>query len=179
MRGLPGGSAVLGQLGLRLEQLRLHRGRIPGCVPAFRDTAMKRPIRSSIPVKSILVLLIAMLVKVPAMRAQTAADTTREFVAMRAELEQIKADQQIVKSQLGQILRLLSQRPTQTRAAPTGPVRTSVGDAPALGRADAPVTIVEFSDYQCPSCRRVFAKTMAVIKKDYIDAGESRYGFRD
>ena len=50
--------------------------------------------------------------------------------------------------------------------------------SPALGR-DAPVTIVEFSDYQCPFCRRFYATTLPAIKKEYIDAGKVRYVFRD
>ena len=77
------------------------------------------------------------------------------------------------------MLRLLSQRSAQGGVAPSGPVRTSVADAPSLGRADAPVTLVEFSDFQCPFCGRFFATTLPALKQDYIDTGKLRYVFRD
>ena len=128
---------------------------------------------------SCLVTSVAILFATSAVCAQTAVDTAGELAAMRADLARIRTDQETVKGQLAQILRLLSQRPVQARAAPTGPVSTSVADAPWLGRADAPVTIVEFSDYQCPFCRRFYSTTLTELKKDYIDAGKVRYVFRD
>jgi protein-disulfide isomerase len=112
-------------------------------------------------------------------RAQAPRDTARDLTAVSAELERIKADLEIVKSQLAQVLRLLSQRPAAGAVAAPGPVRASIAGAPALGRADAPVTVVEFSDYQCPFCQRFFATTLPAIKKDYIDVGKVRYVFRD
>jgi protein-disulfide isomerase len=129
--------------------------------------------------RSLLIPALAILFAAPTLSAQMAVDTTRELAAMRADLEHIKADQEIVKNQLAQILRMLSQRPAQARAAAAGPVRTSVADAPSLGRADAPVTIVEFSDYQCPFCQRFYSTTLVALKKEYIDAGKVRYVFRD
>jgi protein-disulfide isomerase len=48
-----------------------------------------------------------------------------------------------------------------------------------LGRDDAPVTIVEFADYQCPFCRKFHAETFSELKKDYIDTGKVRYVSRD
>ncbi len=48
-----------------------------------------------------------------------------------------------------------------------------------LGDPNAPVTIVEFSDYQCPYCLRHFQQTMPQLKKDYIDTGKVRYVFKD
>jgi protein-disulfide isomerase len=101
-----------------------------------------------------------------------------DLAAIKADLERIKADLEALKSQLGQVLRLVSQRPGQA-AAPSGPVRTSVANAPVLGRADAPVTIVEFSDYQCPFCQRFHATAFPVLKKEYVDTGRVRYVFRD
>lgn len=111
--------------------------------------------------------------------AQAPQNTPRDLTAIEADLEQIKAELAAVRSQLGQLTRLLSQRPAEGRNATSGPVRTSVADAPMLGRADAPVTLVEFSDYQCPFCRRFFETTLSAIKKHYVDTGKVRYVFRD
>jgi protein-disulfide isomerase len=52
-------------------------------------------------------------------------------------------------------------------------------DDMALGKADAPVTIVEFSDYECPFCARFHKDAFPSIKKDYIDAGKVRFVYRD
>ena len=98
--------------------------------------------------------------------------------AIKADLERIKADLEVLKSQLGQVLRTMSQRPAPG-AAPSSPVRVSVAGAPMLGRADAPVTLVEFSDYQCPFCQRFFATTLPALKKEYVDTGKVRYVFLD
>ena len=111
--------------------------------------------------------------------AQAPQDAPRDLTAIKADLEQIKTDLAAVKSQLGQLMRLLSQRPAEGRIATSGSVRTSVADAPTLGRAEAPVTLVEFSDYQCPFCQRFFATTLSAIKKQYVDTGKVRYVFRD
>lgn len=48
-----------------------------------------------------------------------------------------------------------------------------------MGRDDAPVTIVEFTDYQCPFCRKYHTETFVRLKKDYIDTGKVRFASRD
>jgi len=48
-----------------------------------------------------------------------------------------------------------------------------------VGRADAPVTIIEFSDLQCPYCARHALNVFPEIKRDYIDTGKVRYVARD
>ncbi len=63
--------------------------------------------------------------------------------------------------------------------APTGPVKVSVDDDPVLGDNNAPVTIVEFSDYECPFCKRHFDQTLPQLVKDYIDTGKAKLVFRD
>lgn len=55
----------------------------------------------------------------------------------------------------------------------------SVDDDPVLGQANAPVTIIEFSDYECPFCKRHFQQTFPSIKSDYIDSGKAKLVFRD
>src|SRR3989344_2356912 len=53
------------------------------------------------------------------------------------------------------------------------------GDGSVLGKADAPVVMIEFSDYECPFCGRHFTDTYPQLKKDYIDTGKVKLVFRD
>ena len=48
-----------------------------------------------------------------------------------------------------------------------------------LGSKDAPLTIVEFTDYQCPFCQRFHLATFPLLKRDYIDTGKVRFVSRD
>jgi len=52
-------------------------------------------------------------------------------------------------------------------------------DAPVLGDPDAPVTIVEFSDFQCPYCRSFWLSTYPQLKKEYIDTGKVKLVYRN
>ena len=54
-----------------------------------------------------------------------------------------------------------------------------VDDDPVLGDAAAKVTIIEFGDYQCPSCRLFWKDVEPRLKKDYIDTGKVKLVFRD
>ena len=58
-------------------------------------------------------------------------------------------------------------------------VQISLDDDPVMGSEDAPVTIVEFSDFQCPFCARFFSQTLPLIEKDYIDSGKVKLVYRD
>lgn len=55
----------------------------------------------------------------------------------------------------------------------------SLDDDPAQGRDDAQVVMVEFSDYECPFCKRYFTDSYPQIKSTYIDSGKVKYVFRD
>ncbi|MEE9423068.1 MAG: DsbA family protein [Gammaproteobacteria bacterium] len=52
-------------------------------------------------------------------------------------------------------------------------------DRPVLGSSDAPVTVVEYTDYQCPFCRRFAHSTFPLLKRDFIDTGKVRWQVRD
>ena len=53
------------------------------------------------------------------------------------------------------------------------------GDYPALGDENAPVTMVEFSEFQCPYCERHYSQTELQLKTAYIDNGKLKFYFRD
>jgi protein-disulfide isomerase len=49
----------------------------------------------------------------------------------------------------------------------------------ALGRPDAPVTIVQYASLTCPYCRRFQTESFPVLKREYIDTGKVRYILRE
>lgn len=97
---------------------------------------------------------------------------------IEADLERLKADVEAMKRELAVIREMLSRL---ARPAPRAPTVAEVGVAgrPALGTVEAPVTVVEFSDYQCPFCARFFRTTLPALKAEYVDTGKVRYVFRD
>jgi protein-disulfide isomerase len=63
-------------------------------------------------------------------------------------------------------------------SAPSAPVVVAdvdVGDAPFKGNENAPVTLIEFTDYQCPFCSRHFTQTYPQIISQYVDTGKVKY----
>lgn len=48
-----------------------------------------------------------------------------------------------------------------------------------MGSVDAPVTLIEWSDYECPFCKQFFKETLPLIKEKYIDTGKVRFVYRD
>ena len=59
-----------------------------------------------------------------------------------------------------------------------GTISTAMG-SPILGDPSAPVTIVEFGDYQCHQCYNWFHNTKPAITRDYIESGKANLVFVD
>ena len=72
---------------------------------------------------------------------------------------------------------LQNQLPTE-RSAPL-PVEISADDDPIIGDPDAPITIIEFSDFQCPFCARFHIQTLPSLMEQYIEDGKVNLVFRD
>jgi protein-disulfide isomerase len=101
--------------------------------------------------------------------------------------------QGITQEQAGAILQELrairqllerDQRPAAVRPpAPAGradqKVSLAVAEAHELGRPDAPVTLVEFTDIECAFCRRFHISTFEQLKQQYVDTGKVRFVTRD
>ncbi len=69
--------------------------------------------------------------------------------------------------------------PSQAPAAPSNLKPAAPDDDFVEGDANAPVTIIEFSDYQCPFCRRFVKQTLPELKTKYIDTGKVKVVHRD
>lgn len=70
-----------------------------------------------------------------------------------------------------------SQSPNQPESNSIGFV--SLDDDPVKGNQNAPITIVEFSDFQCPFCKRFHETTLPLIEKNYIGSGKVKFVYRD
>lgn len=69
-------------------------------------------------------------------------------------------------------------QPPQKMQLPAARMRVPP-NAPILGSATAPVTMVEFTDFQCPYCRQFHAEVFPEIRKQYIDTGKVRFTQHD
>jgi protein-disulfide isomerase len=79
------------------------------------------------------------------------------------------------------LIRQLLERQAQADAKPAEPAhaRINLEGSEVLGSKTAPVTIVEFTDYQCPFCQRFHVTVFGDLKKQYIDNGKVRFYSRD
>ncbi len=70
--------------------------------------------------------------------------------------------------------------PTTTPPNPSsGSIRVSADDDAVLGNPNAPVTIIEFSDFQCPFCRRSFTQMLPQLESEYINTDKVKFVYRD
>ena len=85
---------------------------------------------------------------------------------------------------------LLQHWTSASGTAPKGPVERQrplaalttellLAGEPAMGSNDAPLTIVEFSDFECSYCRRFHEQVLPSLKRDYIDTGLVRFIHKD
>lgn len=76
---------------------------------------------------------------------------------------------------------------TPTAPVPTAPgapaaptvVDVSADDDPVKGDKDAPVEIIEFSDYECPFCEKFYSGALPQIEEQYIKTGKVKLIYRD
>ena len=62
---------------------------------------------------------------------------------------------------------------------PNVPLKISTDNDPVIGKLDAPITIIEFSDFQCPFCAKFHIDTLPSIMNEYIKNGQVKLVFRD
>ena len=87
-----------------------------------------------------------------------------------------------ILKELRQIRQLLEKQQAQAPQAQGEQVvkaKVNLEGFAMLGSKEAPLTIVEFTDYQCPFCQRFHTTAFPELKKNYIDTGKVRFYSRD
>jgi protein-disulfide isomerase len=110
--------------------------------------------------------------------------TGMPFSSSIAVAEPMSAEQgEAILKELKEIKGLLQDMAKQPRGKPTSrrptEARVEIAGAYSLGRDDAPLTMVEFTDFQCPYCKRFHDVVFPELKRKYIDTGKLRYVSRD
>ncbi len=109
------------------------------------------------------------------------AESSEDVSALKKEIESLKQGQKEMQKDMNDIkslLKVLAARKGRPAEQPFNPADITIDGSPVMGKADAPVTMVEFTDYQCPYCRRYANGTFPQIIKDYIKVGKVRYVVR-
>jgi Thioredoxin len=111
---------------------------------------------------SIVALSIAMVMLLPRPLAADDPDLKKQLESILVELQRIRM-----------ILECGQQNANVQREAKR--ISLNVRGAPHLGSLDAPLTIVQFTDYECPFCKQFFRQTLADIRRHYIDSQKARF----
>ena len=127
------------------------------------------------------------------------AQSSKELNELKREIEALKTGQLSIQKDLAEIKNLLLQKELQAmreqlQGRPAqGPAQAQAPSAPApetqtlvsidggamKGDKNAKLTLVEFTDYQCPFCSRHLRDTFPQIDNDYIKTGKVRYVLRE
>lgn len=125
------------------------------------------------------------------------SQSSKELNDLKREIQALKAGQTAIQKDLGEIKNLILQRelqglkdmlqarqaPSAAQApaapAPEAQIVLSVDGSAVKGDKNAKVTLVEFTDYQCPFCARHFRDTLPQIENEYIKTGKVRYVLRE
>jgi protein-disulfide isomerase len=100
--------------------------------------------------------------------------TEKEISALKQEVATLQRQVALLNRRLKAIS---ASRPLPHRLSMRHHV--SFAGNPALGNRKAKIAIVEFSDYQCPYCKRYHLQTFNLLKKKFVDTGQLLYVYRD
>lgn len=108
------------------------------------------------------------------------------FAVSTLNAQSAPSTQDQILDQLKQLTKLFQEfvdlaKAPESPARPPTPVslKVDIKDSPVIGDDKAPVTIVEFTDFQCPFCKKFHEETFPTIREKYISTGKVRLVSRD
>ena len=95
--------------------------------------------------------------------------------------ETVEPEKIIIRNAEDVVGPIQTQQSTQSSLSTNSPslISISLDDDPVKGNPDAPITIVEFSDFQCPFCAKFHSTTLPQLEANYIDSGKVKFVYRD
>jgi protein-disulfide isomerase len=110
--------------------------------------------------------------------SQPAAQGRKDAEALKKEIEALKAQQAEMQKSLDEVREFLKAATGGRFGAPSL-VNSSfdISGMPTNGRATAPITLIEISDYHCPYCRRHVQQTQPRIYSELVNTGKVRHVF--
>ena len=102
--------------------------------------------------------------------------------AWKSDIESLKQNEAAIEKEIEEIKALLKPEPSvpvPAAPAPRSEEVVNIEGAPFKGQSNATVTLVDFTDYQCPFCGRYFRDTYPELERDYIKTGKVKYVLRD
>ncbi|WNC73442.1 thioredoxin domain-containing protein [Thalassotalea psychrophila] len=99
---------------------------------------------------------------------------------LKAEIAKLNSQVELIQKQVNDIheIAVASQKP-KSRKLPNQVNFDADGTLPSLGDDTADIAIIEFSDFQCPYCKRYLDQTFPLLSKNYIEQGKVKYLIRD
>ena len=74
---------------------------------------------------------------------------------------------------------IIIKQPSNGQPSTESIIEVSLDDDSVLGNENAPIVLIEFSDYQCPFCGRWFDQTLPSVEEQYIKTGKVKLVYRD
>jgi len=125
------------------------------------------------PLRVVLLALLAI-----TLSGQPAFPQADDLKTLKKEIDALKEEQRALRKELQDLANSLRER--------GGPGTRDVRDLtlgvdrhPSQGSDTAVLTLVEFSDYQCPFCGLYVRETSSQIRRDYVETGKLKYVFRN
>jgi protein-disulfide isomerase len=135
-------------------------------------------IDQKLPFGIVINFLLLMMFLVPGPAFPASSDSSPSYQELQKQIEQLRQDYKALESQLTEIREMFQSRPTPEPVLP-GNLTLSVNGSPFRGDKDAKLTLVEFSDYECPFCANFFTETLPRLEQEFISTGKVRYVRRD